>query len=352
MANEEGSYGVKNAVRLTLAALVCALTGAVPLAVHASRPATFPVLTAHVEDDYTIELRDPQGINLDGRTLPAGTYAVEVDDNSTFHNFHLYGDAVASCSPSPPDCRTDVQGTGHETWTVVFQPGPATYVCDPHSDIMRGDFTVTGPPPPPPPPGPPPPPPPPPPTPPPPPPPPPPAPGALVATVGTNDNTDITLTLNGQAVTEIPAGTYTIEVRDRSRFHNFHLTGPGVDRATTVASVGTETWTVSLARGVYTFVCDPHVDFMPGTFRVGQPPPPPPPPPPPQARPTACVVPRVIGRRLAVARGAIRRAHCSVGRIRQARSARARGRVVSQSPRAGARRRRGARVSLVVSRGR
>jgi len=70
----------------------------------------------------------------------------------------------------------------------------------------------------------------------------------------------------------------------------------------------------------------------------------PPVPPPPQ-----CRVPRVIGLRLATARTRIRKANCRVGRVRRARSRRV-GRVLSQSPRAGARRANGARVNLVVGR--
>ena len=72
----------------------------------------------------------------------------------------------------------------------------------------------------------------------------------------------------------------------------------------------------------------------------------PPPPPPPPAR---CIVPRVIGLRLAVARKRIGRANCRVGRVRRTRSRRV-GRVLAQSPRAGRRLARGARVNLVVGR--
>lgn len=68
------------------------------------------------------------------------------------------------------------------------------------------------------------------------------------------------------------------------------------------------------------------------------------------ARPT-CLVPRLKGKLLKVARQAIRRANCSVGRVRSVRSRRARGRVLSQNPRPGVRRPRGTRVNLVVSRG-
>lgn len=74
-----------------------------------------------------------------------------------------------------------------------------------------------------------------------------------------------------------------------------------------------------------------------------------PPPPPPQRD---CRVPNVLGQGLVTSRARIRRANCSVGRIRYARSVRARGRVLQQTPRPRLRLCRGARVKLVVSRGR
>jgi PASTA domain/Divergent InlB B-repeat domain len=79
---------------------------------------------------------------------------------------------------------------------------------------------------------------------------------------------------------------------------------------------------------------------------------PPPPPPPPPIAVRRCRVPGVVRRTLPAARRLILRAGCRVGRVRRARSTRARGRVVRQSPRAGARVRRGTRVNLTVSRGR
>ncbi|HEV8603167.1 MAG TPA: FG-GAP-like repeat-containing protein [Gaiellaceae bacterium] len=95
-----------------------------------------------------------------------------------------------------------------------------------------------------------------------------------------------------------------------------------------------------------------------GTSAVGPPPPgppppplPPPPPPPPAPR-GVCRVPNVVGKKIGGARVAIRKARCSLGRVRRSRSRRARGRVVRQSPRAGTRQRAGGRVNLVVSRGR
>jgi hypothetical protein len=83
-----------------------------------------------------------------------------------------------------------------------------------------------------------------------------------------------------------------------------------------------------------------------------QPPPPPPPPPPiiePPPPAPRCIVPRVVGLRLSLAQRKIRRANCTVGRVRRKRSARA-GIVLSQKPRARAIRRRGFPVTLVVGR--
>jgi uncharacterized repeat protein (TIGR01451 family) len=92
-----------------------------------------------------------------------------------------------------------------------------------------------------------------------------------------------------------------------------------------------------------------------------EPPPPPviPPPPvvssPPVSRPTPtrrCIVPLVRGKSLPSARAAISRGHCRVGQIRRMFSSRVKaGRVVSQTPRAGARLAVGARVHLMVSKG-
>ncbi len=66
-----------------------------------------------------------------------------------------------------------------------------------------------------------------------------------------------------------------------------------------------------------------------------------------------CVVPRLRGKALASARRAIRRNLCAVGRLRRVRSSSVHaGHVISSAPKAGRHRARGAKVSLVVSRGR
>jgi plastocyanin len=82
------------------------------------------------------------------------------------------------------------------------------------------------------------------------------------------DPVSISLTVAGKKVSSLKAGTYTIVVRDEAGDHDFHLTGPGVNRTTTVSGTGTQTWKVTLKRGTYTYKCDPHAAFMKGSFTV------------------------------------------------------------------------------------
>ena len=69
-------------------------------------------------------------------------------------------------------------------------------------------------------------------------------------------------------VTKLKAGKYKIVIKDLSNIHNFHLTGPGVNKKTGVGAQGTFTWTVTLKKGTYKFICDPHAAIMKGTFKV------------------------------------------------------------------------------------
>ena len=73
----------------------------------------------------------------------------------------------------------------------------------------------------------------------------------------------------GARVTKLDPGTYEIDVDDLSEEHNFHLLGPGVDKATEIADTGTVRWTVTLRDGTYTYQCDPHQGTMNGSFTVG-----------------------------------------------------------------------------------
>jgi plastocyanin len=90
--------------------------------------------------------------------------------------------------------------------------------------------------------------------------------GKLVGTVG--PGFVITLKQAGKTVKTLKAGTYTITVQDKSNIHDFHLSGPGVNKKTTVGGLGTTTWKVTLKKGTYKYVCDPHSTIMHGTFSV------------------------------------------------------------------------------------
>lgn len=70
-------------------------------------------------------------------------------------------------------------------------------------------------------------------------------------------------------------GTYTLQIEDKSPEHNFHLTGPGVDKATEVDGTGTVMWTVTLVAGSFHYQCDPHSSTLRGNFSVGSAAPPP-----------------------------------------------------------------------------
>jgi plastocyanin len=89
--------------------------------------------------------------------------------------------------------------------------------------------------------------------------------GAAVSTQGTmlfgevGPEFEISLRdAQGNRLTTIDPGTYTIHVEDKSDFHNFRLVGPGVDERTDVAFTGEVTWTVTFRNGTYVYHCDPH----------------------------------------------------------------------------------------------
>ena len=211
--------------RTALAALVVLAAAASPSVAQAAD------LFAQVGPDTTIVLRDAAGQQV--RQLDPGAYRITVEDLSDFHNFHLTG-------PGGVDLATDVERVETVVWDVTLVEGVYRFVCDPHRSAMRGSFIVGNPPP-------------------------PPAPRRLVATVTASA---ITLTLDGRRVSTLAAGAYVVTVRDRSRRHNFHLVGPGVNRKTPVARVGTFAWSVTLRAGTFRFLSDPQARRLRGSFRV------------------------------------------------------------------------------------
>jgi plastocyanin len=221
--------------RIALFAAAVAAVLATPAAAFAQ---TKLIAEVGLNDSFQISLRTEAGATV--TDLPAGTYDVEIRDHSDLHNFHLRGAGGV-------DVSTDVAFVGTRTVQVTLQDKARyTFLCDAHPTSMRGTFTTGGGPPTPPPK-------------------PKPKVKTLTATVGPGRT--ISLRLGTRRVTRLAAGRYRIVVRDRSAHHNFHLRGPGVNKRTAVGFRGNATWTVTLRRGRYSFVCDPHA-AMKGSFRV------------------------------------------------------------------------------------
>jgi hypothetical protein len=94
-------------------------------------------------------------------------------------------------------------------------------------------------------------------------------PASLVGQVGKDDAFEISLTdPDGNDNKNLAAGKYDLEVEDLSGIHNFHLSGSGVNEATTVGEKATKTFHVTFSAGDYTFLCDPHSSQMHGEFHV------------------------------------------------------------------------------------
>ena len=88
---------------------------------------------------------------------------------------------------------------------------------------------------------------------------------AATPTLKGTDGPGFTITFSAKTV---KAGKHKIVISDKSSMHNFHLTGPGVNKKTSVGGTGTTTWTVTLRKGTYKYVCDPHASAMKGSFKV------------------------------------------------------------------------------------
>ena len=205
----------------------------------APAPSQAVKLVGTVGPGFSITLEFPDG--RPATQLDPGTYEITVRDLSDEHNFHLYGPGVEQ--------STQVETTGTVTWTVTFREARYTVVCDPHANQMVRLITVGNPPAPQPP---------------------KPAPTSttrLLATVGPKSTISLR-SAAGAALKTVKAGTYSIVVRDRTKAHNFHLVGPGVNRRTAVAAVGTTTWKLELSKGLLRFYSDRAPKTVKGSVRV------------------------------------------------------------------------------------
>jgi plastocyanin len=215
------------------AVLALCLAGVVfpSAAAHADNPVL--VGTVGQNDAFTISLHDANGDPV--RHLAPGTYTIQIHDKSAQHDFHLFGPGV--------DQATSVDAIVDVTWTVTFVEGTYNFQCDVHSNIMHGSFTVgtVAPPPPP--------------------------PLALKASVGPGRTISLRNS-DGSKVTSVTGPTQAvITVADRSKSDNFHLTGPGVRKATGVGFRGRVTWKVTLSPGTYVYRSDKHKKLH-GSFTV------------------------------------------------------------------------------------
>lgn len=229
-------------MRLRGLVAVAAAAAFILVPVGASSVSGNPELRGTVGPGFFIRLANPDGSVV--TKLDPGTYDIVVRDLSVEHNFHLSGPGV--------DRFTQVEDTADATWTVTFVEGRYTYVCDPHSTTMRGALVAGNPPPEPAPD-----------------PTPRPVPAAkkLLLTVGPT----ATITLRnaaGKLVRALKAGSYTIVVRDRSKVHNAHLVGKGVNRKSGLAATGTLTWKVKLSAGLLRFFSDRSPNTVKGSVKV------------------------------------------------------------------------------------
>lgn len=78
--------------------------------------------------------------------------------------------------------------------------------------------------------------------------------GTLEASVG--PGATISVRQPGGIAKRLDPGRYLLIVSDRSKKLNFHLKGPGVNKATSVKKTGTSRWTFTLKPGTYVFKSD------------------------------------------------------------------------------------------------
>jgi hypothetical protein len=223
--------------RLKLLAVVPVAVAALSAAFGFTARAADNVLVGDVglNDDYTLSLVDSTGAKV--THLDPGTYTFQIHDHSAFHDFHLIG-------PGGVDESTTVPEITNVTWTVTLTDGTYTFQCDPHAAVgMKGTFTVGTPPAAPPAA------------------PKPAAPARLAAHVGPGSSIGVSGTGS------LSPGKAVVTVRDSSKSDNFHLIGPGVNKATGVGFRGTVRWTVTLKAGNYTFRSDRRKSLR-GSFRV------------------------------------------------------------------------------------
>lgn len=115
-------------ILLSIAAVV-----AVATTVIAPAGAKFTGLKGEVNNNFQIKVTR-NGVKV--KTIKAGTYQMQIEDESSSHNFRLKGPGLNKA--------TGVPFVGKRTWRVTLKPGRYTFQCDPHATQgMKGTFRVT-----------------------------------------------------------------------------------------------------------------------------------------------------------------------------------------------------------------
>ena len=207
-------------LRIPLVLLSVLATAFVPGSARPAATATPLVATVGAGDSFSISLKDANGTKV--TSLAPGDYTITVHDLSTFHNFDLFGPGV--------DMASDVDTKQELTWNVTIVDGLYKYQCDAHPAQMKGSFFGGTPPPPPP---------------------------KLKGKVGPGKTISLK-TAAGAAVKSLTAGTYSVSVQDLTRKDNFHLSGPGISKKTSVKGKSKPTWRLTFELGTYTYRSDAH----------------------------------------------------------------------------------------------
>ena len=170
-----------------------------------SPPAEDRTLFAVTGPDFAITLLHADSSPV--TQLDPGRYTIRVSDTSPVHNFRLQGPRT--------NRSTTLPFVGSDTWEIELGNGSYTFLCDPHTLTMTGTFRVGAPP----------------------------ASRRRLA-VGVAASG----ALSGPPRT-VAAGAYDVTATDRSKRHNVHLVGAGVNRKTGRAFRGRARWRITLAAG-------------------------------------------------------------------------------------------------------
>jgi len=127
-------------MRLTRVAATAALLLAVAIALAAgasARTTAHPKLIGTVGKNNAFKITLTTATGRLVKTLKAGTYTVEIHDDSSMHNYELDGPHGKSWT------FTQVPFKGTKTFTLKFVAGKYKAYCAPHESVMFQHFTVS-----------------------------------------------------------------------------------------------------------------------------------------------------------------------------------------------------------------